>query len=70
MATVMMHGRFPDSDSTHRQNSQQRRLASILQADHRDVHLRRPARPDQSRQLLASRFPVPACCIIMHTYWK
>jgi hypothetical protein len=29
----------PYQEGTHRQNSQQRRLASILQPDHGDVHL-------------------------------
>jgi hypothetical protein len=33
----------PHQEGTHRQNSQQRRLASILQPDHGDVHLGRPA---------------------------
>lgn len=28
--------------ATYRQDSQQRSLAGILQADHRDIHLRRP----------------------------
>jgi hypothetical protein len=32
----------PYQERTHRQNSQQRRLASILQPDHGDVHLGRP----------------------------
>ena len=30
---------LPDLEDTHRQNSQQRSLASVLQADHGDVHL-------------------------------
>ena len=30
---------LPDLEDTHRQNSQQRSLASILQSDHSDVHL-------------------------------
>ena len=33
---------LPDLEDTHRQNSQQRRLARILQPDHGDVHLCRP----------------------------
>lgn len=34
---------LPDLEDTHRQNPQQRRLAGILQPDHGNVHLRRPA---------------------------
>jgi hypothetical protein len=34
----------PYGEGTHRQNSQQRSLASILQTDHGDVHLGRPTR--------------------------
>jgi hypothetical protein len=33
---------LPDLEDTHRQNPQQRGLASILQPDHGDVHLCRP----------------------------
>lgn len=33
---------LPDLEDTHRQNSQQRCLASVLQPDHSDVHLCRP----------------------------
>lgn len=33
---------LPDLEITHRQNPQQRRLASVLQPDHGDVHLCRP----------------------------
>jgi hypothetical protein len=33
----------PYQEGTHRQNSQQRCLASILQPDHGDIHLGRPA---------------------------
>jgi hypothetical protein len=33
---------LPDVEDTHRQNSQQRSLASVLQADHGNVHLCRP----------------------------
>jgi hypothetical protein len=35
---------FPGMEGTHRQNPQQRSLASILQADHGDVHLGGPAK--------------------------
>lgn len=35
---------FPKREGTHRQNPQQRCLASVLQSDHGDVHLGRPAR--------------------------
>jgi hypothetical protein len=39
----------PHQEGTHRQNSQQRRLASILQPDHGDVHLGRPAHTEDSQ---------------------
>jgi hypothetical protein len=35
---------FPHQEGTHRQNSQERSLASVLQPDHGDVHLGRPIR--------------------------
>jgi len=35
-------------EATHRQNSQERSLASVLQPDHGDVHLGRPRRGEQS----------------------
>ena len=41
--TVDVARPLPDLEDTHRQNSQQRRLASVLQSDHGDVHLCRPA---------------------------
>lgn len=34
-------------EETHRQNSQQRRLAGILQTDHGDIHLGGPAHDEQ-----------------------
>lgn len=35
---------LPDLEITHRQNPQQRRLASVLQPDHGDIHLCRPVK--------------------------
>lgn len=35
---------------SYRQNSQQRRLASILQTDHRDIHLGRPVEAESATQ--------------------
>jgi len=43
---VTLHGNCPKPVDTHRQNSQQRRLASVLQPDHGDVHLGRPTNAD------------------------
>lgn len=37
---------FPNREDTHRQNPQQRCLASVLQPDHGDVHLGRPVGDD------------------------
>lgn len=40
---VLVARAFPKREDTHRQNAQQRRLACVLQSDHGNVHLGRPA---------------------------
>jgi hypothetical protein len=48
---------FPQQEGTHRQNSQERSLASVLQTDHGDVHLGRPRRCGQSALISGYRRP-------------
>jgi hypothetical protein len=38
---------IPHQEATHRQNSQERSLASILQSNHGDVHLGRPEQAEK-----------------------
>ena len=42
MQTIKMRSGLRRHGDTYREHSQQRRLAGVLQADHGDVHLRRP----------------------------